>query len=475
MQLVNHAGFFDIITSPLTYLFWSIAISGPLLIISEIYKVINFFSADLIVKYIFGINENFSFNGLPPAFYGFVIAAASLWAIVFGINFIVLYFKKTEEFAQTFILSLRNSVLFILVLLLIPIFFFVFGIFINGFNLLIPKLFGADGQTKNIADILYYVGNTAGQTSGDLNGNYAPPVDIYNWSVGITFIITIIMLVILILALITVITKIVEIILLFFISPLVSVSMIFDNGKRLLMWKDMVLSKFLSISALLFAYNFFPILLTSISEAIAPNADTILYTITVAFLAIGLSLSMMAFGNIVASLIGEQTGIRESINGIGNMMRLGTSLYAGSRIAGLMATKTGAFALGGKKWSSKIPNIFKSSTKAGIRSGGTQLAEDMFNYTPPVISGGLLGMITRISNPKNQMDYLKNKRQAKINKFQTKDYNNKISEIAKKMNVDESLVRSKMNVYKVQELEKDFQNYAKEFGIISKKNKKGDQ
>lgn len=81
-------------------------------------------------------------------------------------------------------------------------------------------------------------------------------------------------------------------------------------------------------------------------------------------------------------------------------------------------------------------------------------------------------MITRISNPKNQMDYLKNKRQAKINKFQTKDYNNKISEIAKKMNLDESLVRSKMNDYKMQELEKDFQNYAKEFGIISKKIKR---
>lgn len=324
------------ITAPFMWLFWEIAIKGPLWLISGIFKAVQFISGSIYLQLIFGIDQKWNWNGFPPAFYAMII----IGVIVLIIGFMVsIGFAMTKD-NQTLAAAIKNSVLHILyfgpLIFLVPALIFIFGTLLQGINTALPQVFG--NGSYNIADSLYYVGNTKGQTimNSMPPSGYDTPGDIWNWNVLVTAIAILGVGVLLIIASITLVGKSIEIFFLFIFSPVIIGASILDNGKRLMVLKEMLISKMLVILVTVFGFFLYGIVIPAvinITNNWLQDPTGAAAAVMQILVAIGGAVAVMQLGPMTAAFVGEAAGVRETWGNLGSTIKSGISLMAGTNLA----------------------------------------------------------------------------------------------------------------------------------------------
>lgn len=324
------------ITAPFMWLFWEIAIKGPLWLISGIFQAVQFISGSIYLQLIFGIDQKWNWNGFPPAFYAMII----IGAIVLIIGLIVsIGFAMTKD-GQALGSAIKNSFLHILyfgpLIFLVPALIFIFGTLLQGINTALPQVFG--NGSYNIADSLYYVGNTNGQTimNSIPPSGYDTPADIWNWNVLVTAIAVLGVGVLLIIASITLVGKSIEIFFLFIFSPVIIGASILDHGKRLMVLKEMLISKMLVILVTVFGFFLYGIVIPAvinITNNWLQDPTGAAAAVMQILVAIGGAVAVMAVGPMTAAFVGEAAGIRETWGNLGSTIKSGIGLIAGTKLA----------------------------------------------------------------------------------------------------------------------------------------------
>lgn len=354
------------ILNPLYKLIWLIFVQGPLQLISSFNTFLNYLTGGVVGDLMFGSKQKFSFQNIPMAFWYFVITALCLFSLIFTITMIKILFQDATE-TKKFIVALQNGSKAFVFIFLIPIFFFLANFAIANIAKMITSGFG--GENGNIANSLYNIGNKNWDGSGDnIPSNYSYPDNIGNFNMiaevfGVWF-----MLFSMFMIRIALVQKIIELFFLFIISPWVMVIMTIDNGKGAFIWKDMVIAKFLASTATLTGYFIF---MTTIQTILSTNLaglgiEGIGKSLFVILMMYGGGLTVMAFSDVVANLIGEAAGVREGMSSMkstvaGGMMAMGAGKIAGKAF-GFAKRKRAkkAMAMGGDGMEDKTMNAMGS-------------------------------------------------------------------------------------------------------------------
>ncbi|QIA68154.1 hypothetical protein GL981_00465 [Spiroplasma citri] len=368
-------------------LIWSIFVQGPLQLIASFNTVLNYLTGGVVGDLMFGSKQEFSFQNIPMAFWYFVITALCLFSLIFTITMIKILFQDATETKTKFIVALQNGSKAFVFIFLIPIFFFLANFAIANIAKMITSGFG--GENGNIANYLYNIGNTNWDGSGDnIPSNYAYPDNIGDFNMiaevfGVWF-----MLFAMFMIGIALVQKIIELFFLFIISPWVMVIMTIDNGKGALIWKDMVIAKFLASTATLTGYFIF---MTTIQTILSTNLaglsiEGIGKSLFVILFMCGGGLAVMAFSDVVANLIGEAAGVREGMSSMkstvaGGMMAMGAGKIAGKAF-GFAKSKRAkrAMTMGGTSIADKTMNAMGS----GGDWGDNETASSQYRQEKPL-------------------------------------------------------------------------------------------
>lgn len=360
---------FDIYGS-LLQLIWTIFIQGPLALINVFTLVLNYITGGIITDILFGSSNTFDFGNLPSSFWWFVIVAASVFIIVFGVQIIVIQFKEHTENKTKLVQALYSGCKAFAFMFLIPVFFFIANLCISGLSKAAIAGFSGNG---NIAQYLWHLGDPSWDgTANGVPSDFGAPDNIKSYNMmaeifGTWFMIFAVFMIGLIL-----VQKVIELFFLFIISPAPMICMVLDDGKRAFVWKDMVIAKFLASTATLIGFNIFmavtQVLLKSDMGSLS-SSEFGKQLFIILFLCGG-GLATLGFSNIIASLVGEGVGISE---GMASMR----STFAGM---GFAATGMGMVgkALGFAKGKSGGKRLLgRNNNSAGGIASATQFAQQM--------------------------------------------------------------------------------------------------
>ncbi|APE74450.1 Mbov_0396 family ICE element transmembrane protein [Spiroplasma citri] len=367
MELIFNLPFLSIIDWILNGIYkavWGIFITGPLGLVSVFTKVLEFLSSGIIFSLLFNSQEGFSWSNIPIAFWQFAIVSVAFLVIIFITQYLTLQFKDAKEMQPRLLACFKYTGLAGIFVLFIPIGFFFLNGIITWFMGMLSTIFGTSDQ--NLADLLYWIGNSNGVAGKP--GDYGPPSNIMDWSLIIEiFSICFVLFAIAMLGM-SLTQKIFELLFLFIVAPVVMATMVQDEGKRALTWKDMVLSKMLAASTALVAYYIFIIYINVIS---GPNfgpsdfpgyAKMLLQIICI----LGGALGVWGITNLLSAFIGEAIGMSDGLNSIRSTMAAGMFAMGAGKVAkkalGFVKKKN-------KKGSSGIPGIPGIDTFSG---GGNQ-------------------------------------------------------------------------------------------------------
>ncbi|AHF60822.1 hypothetical protein P344_02245 [Spiroplasma mirum ATCC 29335] len=304
----------DIFKEALYEVLWGVFVMGPLQLINVFTYVLDYLSGGFITTILFGNQNNFDFNQLPQQFWIFLIIAIAVFAVIFCIQIMIIQFKEHAESKKKFLQCLLNSGKAIIFMFLIPIFFFVANFCIAQFTKTIDNSFGNKGS---IADYLWHLGDP--NWDGTINytpSDYGLPDNILDYNMTVEIFGSLFMVAIVMLVGFMVIQKIIELFFLFIISPIVMITMVLDDGKKVFVWKDMVIAKFLASSSAIIGFDLFMtithlILKTNLSGLDAkPFARQLLLILIIC----GGGVATYEFSNIINSLVGEHMGASFGLN-----------------------------------------------------------------------------------------------------------------------------------------------------------------
>lgn len=234
----------------LLYLPWMIFVSGPLEIIHLLlspHGIFDYLTTDALTNLIFGnfINDPFNIKHLPLFFLALSIVAVGLIVIMFIMQLIIIQFTETHTIREKLGKAIKNTFLAVLIIVFIPLFFSLINYLITG--LLVVLKITATGKLNDLADRLWGIGAPDAQSASNIPSGYGlPPTELTtSWNFILEFVAIWFTLYVLFVAAMTLIERIIDLILLFSISPIVASMMPVDQGKRLGVWKEMVIGKFI--------------------------------------------------------------------------------------------------------------------------------------------------------------------------------------------------------------------------------------
>lgn len=340
-----------IINAVLFPFIWGIFIQGPLQILNVMQGVIQQFSGSLALQLIFGVNSDLKWDGTLPI--GFTIfisigGALAIFMIIANIVGAMLTFKNGENVKRAISTALSNSVMAIFIIMLIPFGFFLLGLFLNGISSVFPNIFGI-ADNANIGDYVYWIGNTNGSMPNPVVNMYPyniPGDFLTNWNIFIELFGVIFILIILFLFCLQIVIKVFEIVVLFFTAPIIGATITVDDGKRMRIWRDMVIGKFVINTLFVFAFYLFIFVLNLFMTNIYPtlNKNGIEAGLITLFFIAGTSVGMTSVGMLISAFLGEGATLREGLSGLANTMKVGMGLAGAGAVTFKTAWKVGGLA-----------------------------------------------------------------------------------------------------------------------------------
>lgn len=334
----------DLIFNVLQNFFWTIAIQGPLVLINSFEPVIKILNGGLINSILFKNTETFSFSTVPSEFWWFTIISLVIFSIIFSIQMLILQFKEIIEMKKKIIICLNNSVKAFVLIVLIPLFFYIANFCISSISLAISDIFSNE---ISLSGYLWHIGNINWDgisLATPLDFSIPSNINEYNlW--GEVFTVWFVFCII-ILTGILLIQKIVELFFLFIISPIVMTTMVLDEGKRAFIWKDLVIAKFLATTATtLGIYLFIGVIKIAISTEYPGIDNGSSKNLFIILIIAGAGLAAYNFSSLVASLVGESIGLKEGIMSWGNILSGPKAILSANKTIMTSPVKLGAISL----------------------------------------------------------------------------------------------------------------------------------
>ena len=338
----------------------------------------------------------FSNEAVPKWFALFVILAGSFFLVCFIIAIIRSEWAKDNKEAKLKILI--SSAKGIMMIILIPA---IFGLAISAtttvLNGIVQGMSGEGVSNDSFSQLLfeccYPIDNAPNwnidctEISRRLSGTGYSLKD-YNYLVA--YIGGFIMLFTIGISVFTVVGRIIELVLLYIISPVVFATAPLDEGNRMGIWKDLVISKFLSIAGMIICYYIFFLIMGYVNrELFTKNTFTI--KIAKLIVAIAGCLTANKGGLLITNLIGHNTalieGQQQGIMGQtvmgGAMTGLRTITSLGSSVFSLFSNKnSGALRQLGNNIngnSNTGNNSSLGNEAVGVSNGGTNVSSIINN------------------------------------------------------------------------------------------------
>ena len=288
----------------------------------------------------------FSLNTIPFWFLGFVLIAGTLFLVCIIIAMLRTEWAKDNKEAK--IKVIISTAKGIMILLFIPA---IFGISIMATTTIMSGLIEALGGTAesdySFAQQLFScclpddVGNPNWNTDYNrlnamLDGSGKSMQD-YNYLVA--YVGGLIMLFTVGISVITVIGRIIELVLLYVISPVVVSVSPLDEGNRLGIWKDLVISKFLSVAGMIICYYIFFLVMNFVNEEMFTGNN---FTIKIAKLlfAIAGCLTANKGGLLITNLVGHNSALIEGQQQGIVGQTVSSGMFAGLKVVGTLATSS---------------------------------------------------------------------------------------------------------------------------------------
>lgn len=360
----------QLITAALLKFFWVIFIQGPLQIVSYAADAIKYLTQGIFWNIFFNTNGVYK-NGvivppnindvkIPWIFIGFVIISIFIGFLVFIwqlIKVTTITTNDTKMQKKGIINAIKFFILGFLVCFSIPALFFVLIAIMGFLSEAINLAFIGSSNKTSIADFLYLLGAPSG-FNGPVPSNFSAPDDsvILNYNMLVECLGSWFALFALLIISWVIMLKVAELFFLMIISPFLAFSMPLDDGKRIISYKNLVISKALVILGNLIMYYVYVILLslmhTSISNSNwfdANGGNEAKAIVELAFIA-GSSMTVFSASSLIGSFIGESTGVKEGMDTLRGFAGLvGTAGAAGIINKGLGFTKPSNFLKTGEK------------------------------------------------------------------------------------------------------------------------------
>lgn len=348
----------DILLWALLFIPWLIFIQGPLYLIDVLLKspnhghggIFDYLTTDALTNLIFGDFNKDPLNSqnLPKFFVALSIVAVGVILIMFIMQLIIIQFTETHTIREKLGKAIKNTFLAFLVIVFIPF-------FMSTINYLMTALLQvlqitSLGKNDGLADLLWKIGAASKDVADKhVPGQFGIPAvsDLKNWNFILEFIAVWFTLYVLFIAAMTLVERIIDLLLLFSISPIVAGMMPVDQGKRLGVWKEMVIGKFIiGPGTMLPIYIFLEILPKAIYD-ISNNGNfgwvekQVLYTL---FCTAG-AIACLKTQKIINHLVTQNLGVQSAIDSNGAAIA-GNIMGKARDFASLAAGGAGALKLG---------------------------------------------------------------------------------------------------------------------------------
>lgn len=224
---------------------WIILIQGPLYIIDLLMKpngIFDYLNITALPKILFGsVDDTFKPSHLPYYFTVLSCVALALIIIMFIMQLIIIQFTETHTVREKLGKAIKNTLLSLVVIACIPFFFTILNYLMTG---LMVVLTNAAFGKSDLADTLWGLG---GPKDVPVPADFGFPSWGYleDWNFLIEFVGVWFVLYVFITSSMVLVERIIDLVLLISISPIVAAMMPVDQGKRLGVWKEMVIGKFI--------------------------------------------------------------------------------------------------------------------------------------------------------------------------------------------------------------------------------------
>lgn len=179
------------------------------------------------------------------------------------------------------------------------------------------------------------------------------------------------------LAALNLIERIIDLVFLYLVSPFVIAVSPLDEGNRLGIWKDLVISKLLSVAGMVVCFYIYFLCLPIIDQIF--TADTFIVRLGYVLFAIGGALAARKGGLLISNLVGHNTALIEGQQAgqtaqiVGTGFRAGLSLISGLASGAMHMLGRGASALGGAgravNTASNVGSAIASTGAAAVNAG----------------------------------------------------------------------------------------------------------
>ncbi len=470
-------GFVDLILTGLEDFVWIILIAGPLQIIETMTIVLQFLATgfDYILFFHTSVTYLPNTSIIVPKFDSKSIPIPFIVFTVFGILLSILltvfqltrtqYLKnKANNLQQSYIQMLKMFCLTLFTIFFVPMLFFFLSFLISWLIYVIKQIFdvadSAGINNNNLFDVLYNIGNTS-KIPINPHGNPGPPSgeQILNYNLLVEILGVLITLIGLFLLSWVIVVKVIELFFLFLISPIVAAFCVYDDGKKLFIWRNLVINKACLIVATMLGFEIF-LYVIKISTEYISNSDfpglspnnigtTLIKSCVLIAIIAGTCWSLFTLETITSQFFGEAMGLMSSVGQIKSIVGLGLGASAiGKKTLGAV----GGF--GSMLFGKKNKN---SSDSSDLASDGSKRI------------GGLIGLPNRISNGISSLRTLPERLGRKsLNKQEAKNERREYNKFKKDLpNSDKPRIRDIFRPNDLREKTLKFDNELKQKGKVS--------
>lgn len=194
------------------------------------------------------------------------------------------------------------------------------------------------------------------------------------------------------LAALNLVERIIDLVFLYLVSPFVIAVSPLDDGNRLGIWKDLVISKLLSVAGMLICYYIYFLCLPIVDKIFASN--TFIVRLGYLIFAIGGALAARKGGLLISNLVGHNTALIEGQQAGQTAQIVGTGFRAGlGVISGLAGSAMHLLGRGASAATSGIKNVagsvLDSASAAGSAAAGAgaSVASVLNNSAATTFSG----------------------------------------------------------------------------------------
>ena len=368
---------FDAFLGPVIWTFvgaivWTITITVPFLILKYVIFGIEVLGTTLPKILIFGTTENITWNNLPEMFFRFAIIAGGLWFVFFFFILGRYYFQNAETGVESLKTAAKYAGLSIVYMWLIPA-----GVFLlyTAVDIMF-YLLGISSQ-GNLADLLFQsikppgASDLAWQTI--IDNNYALSFPSFIQIGGVLNSFNIILTAVLgavlgygvvmayFFASFMIMHKVFDQIFLVIIGPIVATTSIIDGGKRIAIWRDMLISKSLVVFGIIIGSRLYVAFLSQTvtniefltgikpTDSFFANLPNL---VVIILIGVGGAFAFSEFGHLLSSFTGEGASLKESF--------AHTKSLIGAFGATGVVSLAGGLAAKGLKAANLTPNNFRA-------------------------------------------------------------------------------------------------------------------